>query len=476
LFLLPRLADIDAAARRRLNYEVLLEAFRDRAPPAFSTVPEGASPLVFPLEAEIDGDVADRLAQRGIDARPFWPVLHPSVPHAAFPGAAAWRRRFLALPVHQELRFEDLQRVIAAVNGRRRRSEMRLEPLDDFASVREEWNSLAEASGNVFATWEWASIWWRHFGDGHRQLAAACRDPKGTLIAILPLYVSSARSLRIARFVGEGPADQLGPVCAPHDRGRAAAALRILLSTSRGWDVFVGEQLPGDEGWSALLGARRIDRSGSPVIRFETEDWDGFLSTLSSRFRHEIRSDERKLRREHDLRFRLAGDAASLDEDLEKLFALHAGRWPGSAFGTRHRAFHREFAHSAFGRGWLRLWFLEIDGDPVAAWYGFRFAGVESHYQGGRDPAWARSSVGLVVLAHSIREALADGMREYRFLRGAEQHKYRFTKLDPGLETVALGRGVAGRAALATYTAARNARDLARASAAAFRNAGPPRR
>jgi hypothetical protein len=67
-------------------------------------------------------------------------------------------------------------------------------------------------------------------------------------------------------------------------------------------------------------------------------------------------------------------------------------------------------------------------------------------------------------------------MREYRFLRGAEQHKYRFTKLDPGLETVALGRGVAGRAALATYTAARNARDLARASAAAFRNAGPPRR
>jgi CelD/BcsL family acetyltransferase involved in cellulose biosynthesis len=52
----------------------------------------------------------------------------------------------------------------------------------------------------------------------------------------------------------------------------------------------------------------------------------------------------------------------------------------------------------------------------------------------------------VVLLAHSIREAAADGMREYRLLRGAESFKLRFAEADPGVETFALARGAAGRA------------------------------
>jgi CelD/BcsL family acetyltransferase involved in cellulose biosynthesis len=424
------------------------------------------SPLIFPLEADLEGDLADRLSDRGIEASPFWPVLHPAVPHEAFPGAASWRKRFLALPVHQELRPDDLERVIDVVRGRARRPALTLEPLGDLESVRDEWNELAEASGNIFSTWEWASLWWRHFGDGRAHMATVCRDSSGRAFAILPLYVSSGKMLRIARFLGHGPGDQLGPICAPRDRVRAAGALRTLLAGSRAWDIFLGEPLPGDECWSSLLGGRTIERAGSPAIRFAGESWDEFLASLSSRFRHEIRADERKLKSEHTVGFRLAGDPSRLQTDLDTLFALHAARWPDSAFCTHHQRFHRDFAHAALERGWLRLWFLEIDERPVAAWYGFRFAGVESHYQGGRDLAWSRSSVGLVLLAHSIREALIDGMREYRFLRGGEQHKYRFTKDDPGLETVALARGAPGRVALTSHAFARTARGVARRSSA----------
>ena len=95
------------------------------------------------------------------------------------------------------------------------------------------------------------------------------------------------------------------------------------------------------------------------------------------------------------------------------------------------------------------MWLLEVDGVPRAAWYGFRFCGVEAYYQAGRDPAWDRWSVGWILLVHSVREALADGMREYRFLRGGEGYKYRWTTTDPGLDTIGLARGAAGHAALA---------------------------
>jgi dTDP-4-amino-4,6-dideoxygalactose transaminase len=462
-FLLPRLADPGVAARRRANYELLLAEFSERVPPPFATLPAGASPLAFPLETNAVDELRERLASAGIDAAPFWTPLHAALPSARFPGALAWRKRFIALPVHQELRPGDVERIVKALDGRTpRRPSLRLERLNSLDGVREEWNELAEQSRNIFATWEWMSTWWRHFGGDRPLIATACRQGSD-LVALLPLYIASERPLRVVRFLGHGPGDQLGPVFAPGDKARAAKALsRVLAEASWRWDIFLGDELSAADGWSALLGASVEGRGASPVLPFGDGGWEGFLASLSSRLRHEIRHDSRKLANEHDVHFRLADDPDRLEADLDTLFALHASRWSGSAFGTRHQQFHRDFARTALERGWLRLWFLELGGRAVAAWYGFRFAGVQSHYQGGRDPAWHRSSVGLVLLAHSIQDAIEDGVTEYRFLRGAEGYKYRFAKHDPGLESIALARGLRGRAAL-------RAQDVARAARAAGR-------
>ena len=41
-------------------------------------------------------------------------------------------------------------------------------------------------------------------------------------------------------------------------------------------------------------------------------------------------------------------------------------------------SFHRDFALVACRKRWLRLWILDVNGEPAAASYGFRFAGSES--------------------------------------------------------------------------------------------------
>ena len=122
---------------------------------------------------------------------------------------------------------------------------------------------------------------------------------------------------------------------------------------------------------------------------------------------------------------------------------------------SRQAAFHREFAAQALAQGWLRLWFLEVAGTAVAALYGFRFAGAESAYQAGRDPAFESGQVGFVLLLHAIREAITDGMAEYRLLRGGAAYKNRFATSDPGIETYGLPRGRSARLVLAVALAAR---------------------
>ena len=312
-------------------------------------------------------------------------------------------------------------------------------------------------SGNIFATWEWASVWWRHFGAGRRPLTARVRS-QGETVGILPLYIAFERPARVARFIGHGAGDELGPITAAGELAQSMAvghrACSALLQTGAdpelGWDVLLAERLPADRGCGAALGGRVLQRDASPVIDLEGQTWDDYLAGRSSNFRSQVRRKERKLLRDHGLRYRLS-DRDRLDDDLSALFTLHAARWGEESSGAlagERVAFHREFAALAQQRGWLRLWVAEIGDRPAAAWYGFRFGGADWYYQFGRDPAWDRASIGLVLLAHTVREAASDGQRLYRLLRGGEPYKDRFATGDPGLETVAVARSAYGRLAV----------------------------
>src|SRR3954462_10892523 len=198
-----------------------------------------------------------------------------------------------------------------------------LEPLDGLAAAREEWTALAERAGNVFATWEWADAWWRVYGDERPLLVTGCRDAGGRLVAVLPLYLSTRGPVRTLRFLGHGPADQLGPVCAPEDRAAVAGALKRLLQDEfAAWDLLLAERLAPAEGWAGALGGRVVHREESPTLLIAGRSFDQLLPSRRKNFRQQGGRRERKLRREHDVELRPTAPDR-LDEDLDSLFRLH---------------------------------------------------------------------------------------------------------------------------------------------------------
>jgi DegT/DnrJ/EryC1/StrS aminotransferase family len=110
-FVLRRVADPQAAIRRRENFAFLLERLRQLVPRPFDALAPGASPFAFPIDVDDKPAVLRRLAAAGIVALDLWGMPHPALPEELFADAARRRSRTLALPVHQELRASDLRRI-----------------------------------------------------------------------------------------------------------------------------------------------------------------------------------------------------------------------------------------------------------------------------------------------------------------------------------------------------------------------------
>jgi dTDP-4-amino-4,6-dideoxygalactose transaminase len=113
---LPRVATPDAAAIRRANYRRYLELLPDRVARPFAELPEGASPFTFPAVFQDKPRALERLRWSRVRALNLWSMPHPALPVERFPRAMELRRTVVGLPVHQELRSGDIERVAEAAS------------------------------------------------------------------------------------------------------------------------------------------------------------------------------------------------------------------------------------------------------------------------------------------------------------------------------------------------------------------------
>jgi CelD/BcsL family acetyltransferase involved in cellulose biosynthesis len=312
---------------------------------------------------------------------------------------------------------------------------------DALGQVMGAWRRLAAERGNAFVTPEWYSAAIKTLHPGAVPAVAVVRDADGAIRGLLPMLTARPRrGPRPVSFPGTRYGDLFHPVAAEGDDERIAAAAAPALAGHLGTrcQLDLGRVDAGASWWRELArawpgGMAAVPRAAEalPYIELNGSSWEEYLSARSRQFRSQVGRKMRGLKRDHQVRLRRPGSEQEVLGDLGTLFRLHDARWAGRHVGSaiadpRVREFHREFMVEAHERGWLRMYLLEVDSVPVAGWYGWRVGDRFSYYQAGFDPAWGRYSVGFLLLAETVREAIAEGAAEYDLLLGDEPFKARF--------------------------------------------------
>jgi CelD/BcsL family acetyltransferase involved in cellulose biosynthesis len=162
------------------------------------------------------------------------------------------------------------------------------------------------------------------------------------------------------------------------------------------------------------------------------------LAPVDAPVPHRMLANLRYYRRRAERRGRLRAEqptAASLDEAIEALFALHTARWsgrsaPGVLAGPAVQAFHRKAIREMQAHGTLAMHVVRLNDAIIAVSYGFRYCRRSFYYLGGFDPTCADLSPGTLAIGAAIEHATRSGARTFDFLRGRERYKYLWGAVD----------------------------------------------
>jgi CelD/BcsL family acetyltransferase involved in cellulose biosynthesis len=305
-------------------------------------------------------------------------------------------------------------------------SEVITDP-EKLQSLAPAWLELCQKTqATPFQTPMWLLPWWRNFGSN--DLAVIVSRGVDGIDAIAPLYIlrddESDESLGL--LLGTGISDYLDVI------GDASLVIDAMSKLNcQLWDLqqlqptssMLNVALP--DGFSENV----EDQEACPVLPLTT-----FESLGSTHFQKKLRYYRRQLERTGDVRVETP-TAETLDDLLTSLFDLHAARWkrrdlPGVLADDTTQQFHRDAARRMLGASLLRMYAIRCNDRVVAVFYGFALNGIVYYYLSGYDPDLEKLSIGTILVAHAVKQAVRDGATAFDFLRGAEEYKYAWGATD----------------------------------------------
>jgi CelD/BcsL family acetyltransferase involved in cellulose biosynthesis len=304
------------------------------------------------------------------------------------------------------------------------------------------------AQGIPFRRTAWLHNWWRSYQGKDSLYVLQVTDEWGAVVGIAPWFLEhSLRQGRVVRPLGSGHAcsDYLGILTTDEHREQVAGALAQWLTAAAAGD------LGGEHRWDLLdlvswdaqdpmliSFMEQLEAAGSDVFRRPAmscwrvplpETWEQYLKQFSKSRRRTLRRMDKQWLNTRAATIHKATTLDELDVAMEILIRLHQERHtslgrPGCFASEAFRCFLWDAARQFFKEQWFQLYWLEVDGQPLAAEYDLVSNDAVFTYLGGTSTARRDISAGNVLHCFAVRASLEAGMRVFDFLRGDEEYKF----------------------------------------------------
>ena len=297
-----------------------------------------------------------------------------------------------------------------------------------FDSVNEIWHALLGRRPwkSIFLTPEWQSTWWQRFDDGTADLKLLTVGPASDPLGLAPLALTGST----LTFVGDTDLFDYHDVI---DVAPGFHELLVECLKDEPWQTMDLRSIPAFSPTVAALPAAL--RSIGCEVTIQEEDvvpglelpstWEEYLANLKKKDRHELRRKLRRLEAAGDVRV-VEADGNMLEQEFDVFHDLMAeSREEKRDFMLPEREeFFRSIITWAHSADFLRLQFLELNGEKVAAVLSFDYDGRRLLYNSGFRLQHGQLAVGLMLKALCIKDAIERGLTYFDFLRGPEPYKY----------------------------------------------------
>lgn len=322
------------------------------------------------------------------------------------------------------------------------------ETLAECKALRSQWVKLVESMAypSPFVSPDWVLTalesndekWQAYFVQVRRA---------NELVAILPLYRVKTSLIKELRYIGDCYyPDPLGLCCREEDRGECIKIIRDFFEHVKDWDVLHLRWLLNDEASKWQNNGTTVKKSSVAPFIHLSGTFQDYLSEYKKKINFVIRKVKKFDKQEGHYHF--TQSAEKCKELLDWLFYLHnqrsSERGIKSSFsGSDIIAFHSSLIDIC---GDLYFHWLTLDDDIIAVLYGFIFQGRFFYYQISHDPKMGHLSPGAVLLYKAVEQCCEINIKEFNFLQGDEDYKWKWTKNSRDLYTVEMYNGTfAGR-------------------------------
>lgn len=315
---------------------------------------------------------------------------------------------------------------------------------------REEWdNVVLDTEGDIFSSYDWCRIWWRHYGKD-RLLRLLIFRQQGRLVGLAPMFIERIGlgpfTIRIAKpLSADFMVDVFAfPIPARHSKAIYREIISCLIATESCDAVWFGFTPAEHHSLASLRaivnendGLARCARDADAGVQtlFDLcEDFDSYLGTLGRASRQGYRRKLSLLKKAHNVEQTVIPQPGDAQTELLAFQALHTKQWEADGLPghfndwPNSEAFNLDLVTELSALGRLRMMHLLADGRTVATQYAFTF-GLNCYW---RLPARAveeemtRFGLGVLSLMQMIERMHSEGMRRIEGGYGRYPYKLQY--------------------------------------------------